>query len=180
MTFTYSEDLKTHPAAADAEPVFTPVYARKSSSRNKPVKTWMILAPIGVLVLGGAAAAMLMNPSDEAAPLAEPAPTPALSVPAPVETPAVTTAEPLVVETAPVAEIAPAPVRAVRQTPPAARRAAPAPTVTPRMETPQPTGPQPYTGSLNTGTPAPAPTTTPAPSTSPTPPPPVVVIEPVG
>ena len=48
---------------------YVPVYARSGARKsNKPLKTWMILAPLGVLVLGGAAAAMLMQP-------AEPAPT---------------------------------------------------------------------------------------------------------
>lgn len=183
MTYTYAEDLKPRPATTTAEPAFTPVYARKHSSRNKPVKTWMIMAPIGLLVLGGAAAAMLMNPASETTPLAEPASTPAV-LPSPVETPpAVLEAEPLVVETAPAAEVAPAPVRTQRRAAPAARRAAPPAAATPRVETPaQPGGPQPYAGSLNTGAPTPAPTTTtPAPTTSiPAGPPPVVVIEPQG
>lgn len=166
MTYTFSEDLKPHPIVTTDEPAFTPVYARKSSSRNKPVKTWMILAPIGLLVLGGGAAALLMNPADETAPLAEPAPT--LSVPAATPATPVEPA-PLVIENA-VAEPAPTPARTVRQPAPAARRAAPP--AAPRVETPpqQPAGPQPYTGSLNTGASVPAPT----------PAPPVIVIQPQG
>lgn len=175
MTVTYTEDLKPYPKTTLGDEPFTPSYARKTGGK-KAVKTWMILAPIGLLVLGGSAAALLMNPATE--PLAEPAPS--LSVPAPAPTSAAVPAAP--VETAPLviedAVIEPAPARTVRQAAPAARRAAPAAQPAPRIETlPQPAGPQPYTGSLNTATPAPAPTVaTPAP----TPPPPVVVIEPQG
>lgn len=178
MTVTYTEDLKPYPKTKLADAPFTPSYARKPGSK-KAVKTWMILVPIGVLALAAGGATLLMSPAAETAPLAEPAPS--LSIPAPSVTPAapVETA-PLVIENG-VIEPAPAPAREVRQAP-AARRAAPAPTTEPRVETPpQPAGPQPYTGSLNTATPAPAPTTTPVPVTSaPTAPPPVVVIEPEG
>ena len=177
MTVTYTEDIKPYPKTKMGDEPFTPVYARKPGGK-KAVKTWMILAPIGLLVLGGSAAALLMNPATGTAPLAEPSSS--LSVPAPAPTLAAVPAAP--VETAPLviedAVIEPAPARTVRQAAPAARRAAPAAQPAPRTETPpQPAGPQPYTGSLNTGTPAPAPTVaTPAP----TPPPPVVVIEPQG
>lgn len=173
MTYTYNDDIKTHPPTGVAEAGFTPVYARKTGGR-KAVKTWMILAPVGVLALAAGAATMLMNPKD-ATPFAEPAvPTSSLGTSARIAAPATPAeAAPLVIEDA-VIEPASAPARTVRQPAPAARRAAPAPTSTPRVETPpQPAGPQPYTGNLNT-----APTTTPAPT--PTTPPPVVVIEPQG
>lgn len=174
MTYTYSDDLKPHPAATTTEAGFTPVYARKTGGK-KAVKTWMILAPVGVLALAAGAATMLMNPKD-ATPFAEPAaPTSSLSTPARAETPAAPVqAAPLVIENATV-EPARAPVvRTPRQTAPvpAARRAAPAQSIPAAEPTPAPTGPQPYTGNLNT---APT-TTTPAPTT----PPPVVVIEPQG
>lgn len=178
MSVTHPEDRKPIPAAVIREEPFTPVFARKASSRNKPVKTWMILGPIGLLVLGGATAAILMNPVEESAPLAEPAPS--FILPAPVETPAPATleAEPLVVEAAPIAEIAPAPVRTQRQAAPASRRTPPAaPQAAPRVEpAPAPAGPQPYTGSLNTGASTPTPAPTPAAPASP----PVIVFTPVG
>ncbi len=175
MTYTYSDDLKPHPVTSTTEPGFTPVYARKTGGK-KAVKTWMILAPVGVLALAAGAATMLMNPKD-ATPFAEPAaPASSLSTPARIETPAAPVeAAPLVIENATV-EPAPAPVRTVRPAAPAARRAAPAPTATPRVETPpQPAGLQPYTGNLNT-----APTTSTPTTPAPTTPPPVVVITPQG
>ncbi len=177
MTYTYSDDLKPHSTTGATEPVFTPVYARKTGGK-KAVKTWMILAPVGALALAAGAVTMLMNPK-EAAPFAEPAaPASSLSSAAPISTPAAPAeAAPLVIENATV-EPAPAPVvRTQRQTAPApaARRAAPAQAIPAAEPTPAPTAPQPYTGSLNTAPAASTPTTT-----APTTPPPVVVIEPQG
>ena len=163
MSVTYTDQVRpaaARPAARVEGEAYVPVYARSGARKsNKPFKTWMILAPLGVLVVGGAAAAMLMQPAEpaveEAAPLAplaaqlaasETAPLNAPSIP--METPAdLTTATPIPpAAAAPVerratptsADPAPAQARAARVAP---RAAAPAPVV----EAPvAPTGPQPY------------------------------------
>ena len=163
MSVTYTDQVRpaaARPAARVEGEAYVPVYARSGARKsNKPVKTWMILAPLGVLVVGGAAAAMLMQPAEpaveEAAPFAplaaqlaasEIAPLNAPSIP--METPAdLTTATPIPpAAAAPVerratptsADPAPAQARAARVAP---RAAAPAPVV----EAPvAPTGPQPY------------------------------------
>ncbi|HEY0926312.1 hypothetical protein, partial [Brevundimonas sp.] len=88
MSVTYTDDR-----AEMREDTFVPVYARtKSRARRKGgVRTWMILAPIGAVLVGGAAAAMMMNPGAEPEPaaLAEPAATgpvlPAAPAPLPME-----------------------------------------------------------------------------------------------
>lgn len=68
MSVTYTDQVSPAAAGVDQE-AYVPVYARSGARKsNKPVKTWMILAPLGVLVLGGAAAAMLMQPAEPAAP----------------------------------------------------------------------------------------------------------------
>ena len=171
MSVTYTDQVRpaaARPAARVEGEAYVPVYARSGARKsNKPVKTWMILAPLGVLLVGGAAAAMLMQPAEpaveEAAPFAplaaqlaasEIAPLNAPSIP--METPAdLTTATPIPpaaaapippAAAAPVerratptsADPAPAQARAARVAP---RAAAPAPVV----EAPvAPTGPQPY------------------------------------
>ncbi|MFA4894612.1 MAG: hypothetical protein WC555_14725, partial [Brevundimonas sp.] len=86
---------------AETQEPFVPVYARrgKAARGGSKIKTWMILAPVGVLVLGGLGAMMAMNGEETAAPLAEPAAT------APV-----VAATPLVAEAASVAALSPAPV----------------------------------------------------------------------
>ncbi|HEY0599919.1 MAG TPA: hypothetical protein VGD32_07430, partial [Brevundimonas sp.] len=99
MSVTYPHDRPMpqgdHLDSVREEP-FVPVYARTRRSargRKGGLKTWMILAPIGVLVLGAGAAAMMMGGEDSApAPLAEPAATPPVlpaqplaAAPAPVE-----------------------------------------------------------------------------------------------
>lgn len=168
MSITYPHDRPVSPGDAvepSREEPFVPVYARNRRTRGGKggLKTWMILAPIGVLVLGGAAAALIVGGDDDVAPapLAEPAATaPVLSAP------------PVVAEAAPVATI-PAPVEATRAPAPVidrtaapvrrstapARASAAAPASAPRVETPAPpAGPQPYTATLNT---APAPARTP-------------------
>ncbi|HZW15705.1 MAG TPA: hypothetical protein VFF66_05565 [Brevundimonas sp.] len=174
MTVTYPHD-RPLPPNGEVEPVreepFVPVYARtrKTRGRKGGVKTWMILAPLGVLVLGAGAAAMMMGGEDATpAPLAEPAAT-APVLPA---QPLLTEVAPI--EAAPVAEATPAPAPVVRRTAPApARRAAPArtapadPAPTPRVEV-APTSPEPYTASLNA---APTPARTE---------PPLIVIKPAG
>lgn len=149
MSVTYTDQVRpaaARPAARIEGEAYVPVYARSGARKsNKPVKTWMILAPLGVLVVGGAAAAMLMQPTEpaveEAAPFAplaaqlaasEIAPLNAPSIP--METPAdLTTAAPI-----PPAAAAPAQTRAARVTP---RAAAPAPVVEAPVVS---TGPQPY------------------------------------
>ncbi|GAA0870507.1 hypothetical protein GCM10009116_23430 [Brevundimonas basaltis] len=181
MTITYPHDRSIPNGAlseAAHEEPYIPVYARTRSVRGRKggVKSWMILAPIGVLVLGGAAVALVMGESEEVAPvpLVEPAATgpvlptqPLVNEIAPVETPAGTP-----IEAAPTPAVraapAPTPVRRAAATP--ARRAAPAPAT--REAPAEPAGPQPYTSSLNTTPPTTAPAT-PAPT-----PPPVIIIQP--
>jgi len=186
MSLTYPEDttipfdhrIDSRRADLPADEPFVPVYARRGKARGGrgKIKTWMILAPVGVLTLGGIGAMMAMNGGDEVpTPLVEPARTgPVLSVaptatPETVLTPALTpgpvVAAPVVREAAPTRANAPA------------RAPAPA-AVTPRVETAAPAvpaGPQPYapasaapsTATLNTAPVAPAT-------------PPVIVLEPVG
>ncbi|MCS6627464.1 hypothetical protein N0B44_31620 [Roseibacterium beibuensis] len=189
MTITYPHDRSIpNESLTDAprEEPFVPVYARTRSARGRKggVKSWMILAPIGVLVLGAAAVVLVMSEGDEVAPapLAEPAATgpvlptqPLVSEIAPLETPAGTTIE---VAPEPVVRAAPAPAPTRRAAPAPARRAAPAPTPAPatREAPAEPAGPQPYTSSLNTTPPTTAPAT-PAPTPAP---PPVIVIDPAG
>ncbi|MDZ4364682.1 hypothetical protein [Brevundimonas sp.] len=168
MTVTYTDDLKPSDLHSDREePVFTPVYARGKSRRNKPVKTWMILAPIGALVLGGSALAMMMAPASESTiGQAEPA-TDAMTTPlsaplASIPEPVAMTPEP-VAAPAPVpamrAEAAPAPVRRAA---PASRAAAPA-TAPARVATPaEQTGPRPYTSEATPDAAPTAPAITPA------------------
>lgn len=165
MTVTYPHDRPlppTSPMETAREEPFVPVYARTRTSRSRKggIKTWMILAPLGVLVLGAGAAAMMMGGNDDVAPaqLVEPAAT-APVLPA---QPLLTNVAPL--EATPVATPAPAPV--ARRAAPAPRpRAAstarvatptPAPT-TPVVVAPEPASPQPYTATLNTTPAAPAP-----------------------
>lgn len=184
MTVTYPQDRphETHVDEPRPEP-YVPVYARtrgSTRSRKGGVKTWMILAPVGVLVLGGVAAAMIVGSGDDTAPapLVEPAATgpvlptqPLVNEIAPVETPAGTTIE---VTPEPVVRAAPAPAPARRAAPAPARRSTPAPAPATREAPAEPAGPQPYTSSLNTTPPTAAPVT-PAPTPAP---PPVIVIQP--
>lgn len=153
---------------ADNAP-YTPVYARSGKARNgrKAVKTWMILAPIGTLVLIGGGVAMAIG-GETSVPLAAPAPVAsapfaaALPVAAPAPAP-LALEPPAMAET--VTERAPTPVAA----PPAATRTR-TPAARPRVETtpvaapvesaPSPVGPQPY---LDAAEPVP-PATTAAPA----------------
>lgn len=188
MSITYPHD---RPLSRDGlaevphEEPFVPVYARTRRNvrgRKGGVKTWMIMAPIGVLVLGAGAAALVMGEREAIAPapLAEPAAT------APV-----LPAQPLITETTPASTVgnasievtpepvvraAPAPARRAAPAP-AARRAAPAPAPAMREAPAEPAGPQPYTSSLNTTPPAAAAPVTPAPTPAP---PPVIVVQPAG
>ena len=63
MSMTYA-DANTETRAEDA---FVPRYARPTKSK-KSVKTWMILAPIGAVVLLGSGVAMVMGGGEQAAP----------------------------------------------------------------------------------------------------------------
>ncbi|MFN7129921.1 MAG: hypothetical protein ACK4OJ_12740 [Brevundimonas sp.] len=145
--------------------VFVPRYAQRRHKSNKPVKTWMIIAPIGALAAIGTAAALMMGgeqaapaaPAESVSTLASPMQTAPTAL-APAATPLV---EPTPVEApvqaTPVAEPTP------RRAEPAPRRAAPAverPAA--RVETPtEPNGPQPYSAAstpvLNTAPEASAP-----------------------
>lgn len=182
MTVTYPHDRPlphaTHMEEARPEP-YVPVYARTRGStraRKGGVRTWMILAPVGVLVLGGVAAAMIAGSGDDVAPA--PLLEPAATAPVLPAQPLISEAAPLETSAAPVIEAAPAPAPApaVRAAPAPARRAAPVPArptapAATREAPAEPAGPQPYTSSLNTS-PAAAPAT-PAPT-----PAPVIVIQP--
>lgn len=188
MTVTYPHDrpLPQDNLEGTRDAPFIPVYARTGrgarGARKGGLKTWMILAPIGVLVLGAGAAAMMMGGEGDVAPapLVEPAATAPVLPPQPV----LTEVAPTDIAPAPIVEAAPAPAPVARRAQsaparraaPAPRAAAPAPAATPRVTAPTPpASPQPYTSSLNT-----APTATPAPATpAPAPAqPPVIVIQP--
>lgn len=169
MTVTYTENaIRNTSVEADN---FVPRYARARRA-NKGVRTWMILAPIGALVLIGGGAAMMMGGGTGTQPLVEPQPG------APIVRPLEAAPAPLESSVAPAALTSPAaaPVPVVREaapTPPPAvqrrvgaveSRAAATPAVAPRTETvTEPTGPVPYSASPSTGvTPtAPAPAVTP-------------------
>jgi len=82
MTITYPQDQSIRnegPTDAPREEPFVPVYARTRSAtgRKGGVKSWMILAPVGVLVLGAAAVVLVTAQGEDVAPvpLAEPAAT---------------------------------------------------------------------------------------------------------
>lgn len=73
MSVTYSEDdYVDHDRTESA--AYVPVYARKRASRGRSggFKSWMVLAPLGVLVVGGVAAAMILNEGAADAPQSEP------------------------------------------------------------------------------------------------------------
>ena len=196
MSVTYTDETNDRTLNSDAP--YVPAYARSRQSRKSKggIKTWMILAPIGVLAVGGVGAVMLMN--GEQAPMAE----------AEATTPAPIVSQPLSndVATAPLTSAAtPAPVEVAQPPAPApvaraaspereaapVRRAAPrvAAPVTPRVEeAPVLTGPQPYSAAPSTTTSSPTSTLNRAPVTvapAPTPatpasPAPVIVVQPAG
>lgn len=176
MTLTYTDDHARpygETPAARAEEPYVPVYARGKSrkARKTGVRSWMILAPVGVLVLGGAAALMLMNGDGrEAAPL-EPAATapvlpaaPAALAPGAAATSAPVEATPVARDAAPAARAAPVRRAAPAAAPAPARRAEAAPTPA-RVAPAEPTTET--TVTLNT-----------APATG-TPPPPRIVVAPL-
>ena len=129
MSLTYTDDTaRTYTETpARSEEAYVPVYARSRSrkARRSGVRSWMILAPIGVLVLGGAAAMMLMDGGREAPALAEPAATaPVMPAAAPAALNAAAAPTPAPVDAAPLPrEAAPAATPVRRAAP--ARRAAP-------------------------------------------------------
>ena len=179
MSFTTTEP--TTPPLAEAD--YTPVYARRGT-RQKKIRSWMILAPIGAVVLIGGAALILTNGDEEAQPLVEPETAsvmaPIVNTPAPLETasaPLVPAATPAPVQVA----RDPAPLRRVTPVATPARRAAPAVTAqapAPRVQAPaEATGPQPYSAGPSTPlSAAPAPSA-PAPVA---PRAPVIVVQPLG
>lgn len=156
MTVTYTDDALSNDPVNDE--VFVPRYARTGRARKKGgVRVWMILVPVGALALiGGTAAVLMSGETGEGSRVAAVAPVPLIQ-PAPLEssTEPTTLATGLpsnvaITETA----LAPAPSAVVRETPappPAAiqRRqpVEPAPVVDPAPA--EPTGPQPYTATLN-------------------------------
>jgi hypothetical protein len=183
MSITYTQD-GVRPFGETVEPLaeesFVPRYARTGRTARGgkgKIKTWMILAPIGVVVLGGVVAALALAPREESlvSPLSEPAATaPVLpAVPAtPVEVPLAPVAPPV---PAPVIrEVAPVP--AARRAP--IRRAAPVPA--PRVEAPAVVPPTSSATSTLNAAPAPAPAT-PTPAPAPVEPPaPQIVVQPLG
>ena len=182
MTYTYTQDttaspIDRQPVATEQDAVFTPSYARRPVKQKK-LKTWMVLAPIGALALIGGAATMLLTGGEEAQPLAEPAPITVASTPlAPATVSPPLSSTPVASTPAPVA-VAPAPATVVRESAPV-RRAAPVNRTAPVRETTaasrtrapvEPTGPQTYSSSgaspiqSPTVAPTPAPVTPPAPA----------------
>jgi len=175
MSVTYTGDE----VAPTTEDVYVPSFARRPAKQKK-VRAWMVLAPIAAVALIGGGAAVLMSSGGEPAqPLAElaPAPTPIVQpTPAPVVQ-APVAAVPVEATPAPAVRQAPAPV-ARRESAPVRPAARPAP----RVETPAPTGPQPYTGatsSLNATVPAPRVVTPSIPAPTPAAPAPVIVVQPL-
>lgn len=188
----YRDRLETQSAETAHDEPFVPVYARRGKARGRQgkIKTWMILTPVAVVVLGGIGAMLITNgPEEAAAPLAEPAATPPVLSVAPTGTVAAplssaSTPEPVVRDAAPLRPASPAPARRD-----AARTPASNPAAAPRVVTPAPaasTGPRAYTpapaatSTLNMTPAAPRPTTVAPATPAPTPPPPIVVVEPVG
>lgn len=166
MTVTYTDDLKHTETRPDrAEQVFTPVYARSKSRRTKPFKTWMILAPVGAVVLSGSAIAMMMAPPStgrlaEAEPAGEamtmPLSAPLATIPEPVAmTPAAVEAP--APAAAPVARAEPAPAMRRSASPPAAR-----PVAAPQAVSAEPMGPRPFSSETSATAEAAAPAITPA------------------
>ncbi|MBU1325771.1 MAG: hypothetical protein KJ676_11050, partial [Alphaproteobacteria bacterium] len=115
MSVTYT-DTDYPDRDAVVEEAYVPVYARKRAARGRAgtggVKTWMILAPLGLVVVGGVSAAMLMNGGGAA----EIAAAPAAPAPAVAQAP--------LTEVLPAEPLAAAPVAAAPAPAPAATRAA--------------------------------------------------------
>lgn len=177
MSVTYSEDRSD---ALEGR-VHVPAYARGRTKRRKGLRTWMILAPIGAVILGGAAAVMIWGGGEETAPLAETGVETATTAPMLAPTglaaqPAVTpAADPVAQAAAPEISTATAMTELAAASPPAApvvqRRAssARAPSAERAIEPPvEPTGPRPYLSDAG-GAPQAA-----------TPPAPAITVQPLG
>ncbi|MDI1282657.1 hypothetical protein [Brevundimonas sp.] len=158
MSITYPDhiavngSLATAPTPVAESAPYTPVYARSGKARNgrKAVKTWMILVPIGAVVLIGGAVAMAIG-GEASEPLGA-----LVAVEAPVVAVPIV-AEPLT-DTAPAALVPAAPSATVTEATPVVRpvavsrsrtsmvppRAAVTPVVAPAEPAPMPAGPQPY------------------------------------
>lgn len=202
MSVTYTTDTDAASAArtSDTAAPFVPIYARNRKARRSKggVKTWMILAPIAFVTLGGLGALAFFSgqPASVAAPEAAP--------PAPIAASQPVTTD---VATAPMTAAAPTPVEAAPTPAPVVRQAAPAAASTPARRTtpraaprtaapvveaePTLTGPQPYNAAPAATAPA-SPTATlnrapvtvapaPVPAAPATPPPtPVIITPPAG
>jgi hypothetical protein len=151
MSVTYTDQVRPAAARVDGE-AYVPVYARSSvRGSKKPVKTWMILAPLSVMVVGGAAAAMLMQPAtpvvEEAVPFAPLAAQLAASETLPLNAPAIPMETPADLTTTliPPSDGAPVERRAAPAAPVRADRMTPRAAATEAVDAPvEPTGPQPY------------------------------------
>ena len=148
MSITYPDHIMVdRPVASSAgagtAPVvesapYTPVYARSGKARNgrKAVKTWMILAPIGALVLIGGGVAMAIG-GEASAPLA--------TAPMPFVAPMVPETAPLALATAVPPEPVARRVAETRSRSPVVRpRVEAGPVVAPVETAPTPAGPRPY------------------------------------
>lgn len=130
MSLTYADPRAPRPQpivpemTTDEAHGFTPAYARGAARRRGKVRSWMILAPIGVVTLAALGAWIVMN-SDEA------------GVPAPAE-PAPLTSAPLIPETAPTMDAAAEPIVEPAPVEPAPVEAAPAPAVRAARPAPAP------------------------------------------
>ena len=166
MSVTYPDHIAVdrpvtaHPvsvgtADVDSAP-YTTVYARSGKARTgrKAVKTWMILAPIGAVVLIGGGVAMAIG-GETADPVSSPGPV----QPAPFAAPLDAGIAPSALQTSAAGiEATSAPVATQtaegRRATPALRSVEAAPAATPVETAPTPTGPQPYLGADEPVTPA--------------------------
>ncbi|MDQ1154169.1 hypothetical protein [Brevundimonas sp. SORGH_AS_0993] len=188
MSMTYTNAEAEARTQGRAEPAaFVPRYARHTRSK-KAVKTWMILAPLGAIVLLGSGVAMMLNSDDQAAPAPMDAAPAMQTAPAAIDatqTPAAPAAM------TPTASETPAPTRQdtvarradvePHRAPPRSTRATTerpaAPVETPTVSS----GPQPYSApaTVRLNAPSAAPTVSTA-TSAPTvqTPPPVIVVQP--
>lgn len=173
MTVTYTQDrIVPFVDAPETEEAFVPVYARSGRSRRAggKVRTWMILVPVGAVVLAGTAALLMFGGEETPQPApAEPAAAaPAAPVASTPVTPPAATPAPVLAPEAPAPAIraatperaAPAPARRAEpraEAPVAARAARPAAPPAPVAPSPETTA---RTATLNTTPSVTAPTTT--------------------
>lgn len=82
MSVTYTDHDHTRRDEV-VEEAYVPVYARRRAARGRTgprgVKAWMILAPLGLAVVGGITAAMLMNGGEAGIAAVPAAPAPAVA-----------------------------------------------------------------------------------------------------